>query len=478
VVKTIFEKGMPGRSGVALPDIQSVKGDIGVPAHLKRKSKARLPEVSESEAVRHYIELSAKNYHVDKGFYPLGSCTMKYNPRINEEIASLSGFADLHPEQPEETIQGALQVYYELEKLMSEISGFPAISLQPAAGAHGELTGMLVVRAYLEKQGYAKKTVLIPDSAHGTNPATAALAGYQVVQVASGKDGRVDFEDFEKKLNGDTAAMMITNPNTLGLYENKITKIAEKIHSVNALLYMDGANFNAIIGKIKPADLGVDVMHFNTHKTFSTPHGGGGPGAGPIGVCKKLEPFLPVPRVIKNPDGGFSWDYHRGDSIGKVHGYFGNFLVLLKAYSYILMIGRENLSQISSDAVLNANYLSHLLSGVWEQPYEGPVAHEFVLSAKKLKAFNIKALDVAKRLIEMGFHPPTIYFPSIVSEALMIEPTESETKETLETFTKAMTQIAHEAEFSPEKLHEAPVNTPVRRLDEAKAAKELKVKAI
>lgn len=475
--KTIFEKGAPGRIGISLPKSKTENRNTFVPEYLKRREAAKLPEVTEPEAVRHYIELSTKNFHVDKGFYPLGSCTMKYNPKINEELAMLKGFTDIHPEQPEESVQGAMEVYYEMEQMLAEISGLSAVCLQPAAGAHGELTGMLVMRAYHAKKNNRKYKVLIPDSAHGTNPASAALAGYEVVQIASGADGRIDIDDLSQKIGEDVAGIMITNPNTLGLYEKRISEVAEIIHSVDGIVYMDGANFNAILGIIRPGELGADIVHFNLHKTFSTPHGGGGPGAGPIGVSEKLVSFLPVPRIRKKDNGSFSWDWNMPDSIGKVHGYYGNFLVLVKAYVYLLMTGKELLSQISKDAILNANYLLYLVKNKWELPYPGPVAHEFVLSGKKLRQHNIKTFDVAKRLIDMGYHPPTIYFPLIVSEAIMIEPTETETKETLEEFASALNNIADEAVDNPDKLHNAPVNSPVERLDEVKAVKELKIKA-
>jgi len=477
--KTIFERGSSGRCGFSLPElVSSVSKELFVPKSLARKQYARLPELGESEIVRHYIGLSSKNFHVDKGFYPLGSCTMKYNPKINDEIAGLPGFSQIHPEQPVGSVQGALEVYYELERILSEISGLAAISLQPAAGAHGELTGMLMMRAYHKKKNQYKSQVLIPDSAHGTNPASAKMAGFEVVQLPSGKDGRIDLHYLGNILSNETAGIMVTNPNTLGLYENQIKEVTRMVHDVDGLVYMDGANFNAIVGNARPGDVGIDIMHFNLHKTFSTPHGGGGPGAGPVGVIQKLEPFLPLPRVQKNDKGVFFWNDDLPDSIGRMHGYWGNYLILVRAYTYLLMMGQENLAQISKDAILNTNYLLHLLKDKWEPYYPGPVAHEVVLSAKPFKAYNVRALDIAKRLIELGYHPPTIYFPLIVPEALMIEPTEAETKETMEAFADAMNQIANEATEHPEKLREAPRNTPVQRLDEAKAAKELKVKAI
>ncbi len=476
-MKTIFEKGAPGRRGASLPELKA-DGARFVPESLRRKQKARLPEVSENEVVRHYTALSSRNFHVDKGFYPLGSCTMKYNPKINDEVAGLSGFAQLHPEQPQSTVQGAMELYYELETMLAEVSGMAAVTLQPAAGAHGELTGLLVMRAYHQQKHSAKTKILIPDSAHGTNPASAALAGFSVVQVSSGPDGRVDLTDLRAKMAPDVAGIMLTNPNTLGLYEREFPSIAEIVHRADGLVYMDGANFNAIIGNVRPADIGVDVMHFNLHKTFSTPHGGGGPGSGPVAVASKLEPFLPVPRVRKNPDGTFTWNWDRPLSIGRVHGYYGNFLVVVRAYTYLLSMGAKGIREISDQSVLNANYLLHLIKEKWDLAYSGPVAHEFVLSAKRMRQNDVKALDIAKRLIDMGYHPPTIYFPLIVPEALMIEPTETESRETLDAFAAAMNQIAREASESPELLRHAPVTAFVRRVDELKAAKELKVKAL
>ncbi len=474
-MKTIFEKGAPGRRGTTLPKL-SVDPARFVPDSLKRRDAAKLPEVSESDVVRHYTELSAKNFHVDKGFYPLGSCTMKYNPKINDEMAGLPGFSHLHPEQPEHSIQGALELYDELEGFLAEVSGMAAVTLQPAAGAHGELTGLLIMRAYHAKKGTAKTKILIPDSAHGTNPASAALAGYEIIQVLSGPDGRVDLADLTAKTAPDVAGIMVTNPNTLGLYEKEFPAIVEAIHRIDGLVYMDGANFNAIVGNIRPGDIGVDVMHFNLHKTFSTPHGGGGPGAGPVAVRADLEPFLPVPRVKKNRDNTYSWDWDRPLSIGRVHGYYGNFLVAVRAYTYLLSMGREGITRISNQSVLNANYLLHRMKDKWDLAYPGPVAHEFVISARRFRQYNVKALDIAKRLIDMGFHPPTIYFPLIVPEALMVEPTETEGRETLDAFAQAMNQIAREAVESPELLRAAPVSSPVRRLDELKAAKELKTR--
>lgn len=473
--KTIFEKGAAGRVGVLAHE----SSDGGwVPGPLRRKVPPRLPELSEAEVVRHYTQLSARNFHVDKGFYPLGSCTMKYNPKINEEMAGLAGFAQLHPEQREEDVQGAMQLCFELESMLSEVSGFPGVCLQPAAGAHGEFAGMLAIRAYHVKNGNPRKKVLIPDSAHGTNPASAVMAGYDIVVIQSGEDGRIDLKELDPALDADVAAIMITNPSTLGLYEKEMEEIANRVHACGGLVYMDGANLNALLGLVRPADLGVDVMHFNLHKTFSTPHGGGGPGSGPIGVSETLAPFLPVPRIQKNKEGKFSWNWDLPDSIGRIHGYYGNFLVFVKAYAYLLALGKEGVTRVGRDAIVNANYLASLVADKWPTAYPGPVAHEFVTSARDYREHGVRAIDVAKRLIEHGIHPPTVYFPLIVPEALMVEPTETESKETLDRFAEIMNRIAEEASRDPELLLQAPRNTPVTRLNEVKAAKELKVHAL
>ncbi len=475
--KLIFELSKKGKKGYTLPklDIEEKKLEELIPSHLIRKSQPDLPELSETEVVRHFVRLSEMNYHVDHGFYPLGSCTMKYNPKINEEVAKLPGFLNIHPHQPAKTVQGALRLMKELEELLKEISGLDAVTLQPAAGAHGELTGMLLVRKYHEKRGNPRKYVLIPDSAHGTNPASVTIAGYLTKTIKSSEQGLVDPEALKQNLNEEVAAFMVTNPNTLGLFETEIIKISEMVHNVGALMYMDGANLNALLGIVRPGDIGFDIVHFNLHKTFSTPHGGGGPGSGPVGVKKELEPYLPVPRIIEK-DGQLelSWDYP--DSIGKVHAFFGNFNVMVKAYAYIRMMGPDGLRRVAEDAVLNANYLRVLLQDHYELPYKRVCMHEFVLSGRNFKKYGVKTLDIAKRLLDYGFHAPTIYFPLIVPEALMIEPTETETKETLEAFAEALIKIKEEAEKNPELLHNAPYNTPVRRLDEAKAARELNVR--
>ncbi|RKZ04627.1 MAG: aminomethyl-transferring glycine dehydrogenase subunit GcvPB, partial [Candidatus Hydrothermota bacterium] len=400
---------------------------------------------------------------------------MKYNPKINEELARLSGFLNIHPLQPEASVQGALRLMKELEELLKEISGFDAVSLQPAAGAHGELTGMMLVRKYHEMRGNPRKYVLIPDSAHGTNPASVTLSGYSTKTIKSNDQGLVDPEVLRQNLSEDVAAFMVTNPNTLGLFESEIIKISEMVHDVGALMYMDGANLNALLGIVRPGDVGFDIMHFNLHKTFSTPHGGGGPGSGPVGVKKEIEPYLPVPRIVED-EGLLKLSYDFPDSIGKVHAFFGNFNVMVKAYVYIRMMGPDGLRKVAEGAVINANYLRVLLQEHYDLPYKRTCMHEFVLSGRKLKKHGVRTLDVAKRLLDYGFHAPTVYFPLIVPEALMIEPTETETKETLDAFAEAMIKIKKEAEENPDLLHEAPHVTPVRRLDEARAARELNVR--
>ncbi len=447
-----------------------------IPDKILRKNPAPLPEVSENEIVRHYHRLSAMNYHVDRGFYPLGSCTMKYNPKINERVSRLPGFAGLHPLAPDETVQGALRLMWELAEYLRELSGMHAVHLQPSAGAQGEFTGVTIIRHYHEDKGDPREIILMPDSAHGTNPASSILAGYKTLAVKSAEDGTISIEDLKSKLNDRVAGIMITNPNTLGLFERNLKEVSELIHKAGALVYMDGANLNAALGYIKTAEMGVDVMHFNLHKTFSTPHGGGGPGSGPVGVVKELEPYLPVPRVMKEGERFYlSWDFPK--SIGKVHSFHGNFNVFLKAYAFIRMAGADGLKRMSEDAVINANYIRVGLQGVYDLHYPGVCTHEVVFAATNLlRDYGIKTLDVAKRLLDLGFHAPTIYFPLIIHEALMIEPTENESKETLDGFIAAMKQIALEARENPELLKKAPTSTPVRRLDEVKAAKDMNIK--
>jgi len=425
--------------------------------------------------MRHFVRLSAMNHNIDKGFYPLGSCTMKYNPKINEETSSLPGLAQVHPRQLESTIQGCLEVIWEVERILCDITGLVAVSAQPAAGAHGELTGIMLIRKYHEKRNSEKKYILAPDSSHGTNPSSVNIGGYTTGEVKSNDRGTVDLDDFRAKLTDEVAGLMLTNPNTLGIFETDICEIADALHEKDALLYMDGANLNALLGIVKPGDLGVDVLHINLHKTFSTPHGGGGPGSGPVAVSERLADFLPVPRIAKSGD-KFSFDYNVPDSIGKVHGFFGNFGILIRALTYMIMTDKRGMRRVSENSILNANYLLSLVKDNFEHPFGGQVMHEFVISAIRQKEKGVRTLDIAKRLLDFGVHAPTTYFPLIVKEALMIEPTETETKETLEQFAEILNRIAKEAEENPDVLHDAPHNTPVTRLDEVKASKELDVR--
>lgn len=441
--------------------------DTPVPEKLRRKC-LDLPDLPEREVMKHFLRLSQMNYSVDTGFYPLGSCTMKYNPKLNERIARLPSAAYLHPNQDESTVQGALQIMYELERMLCEIGGVDAVTLQPAAGAHGEFTGMQIVRAYFEDRGEDRRDVLVPETAHGTNPASAAIAGFDVIELPS-RHGRVDCDALRSVVGKNTAAMMLTNPNTLGLFEKEVLKIADILHGAGALLYYDGANLNAILGRTTPGKMNFDIVHFNLHKTFSTPHGGGGPGAGPVGVKKFLEPYLPIPRIVKTGD-MYRFDYDRPKSIGKVRAYYGNFGVLLRAYLYIRSMGGNGLREVSGRAVANSNYLRKLLETRLELPYPGTRMHEFVLSGERLKEKGIRTLDLAKRLLDYGVHAPTIYFPLIVNEAIMIEPTETESIQTLERFVDIVDKILNE---DPETVRTAPHNTSVRRIDEVKAAREL-----
>ncbi len=473
----IFEKSVPGRKGYSLPDLDVAEIPLGelIPDRFQRKDPPRLPELSEVDVVRHFTSLSRDNYGIDQGFYPLGSCTMKYNPKINEDIARYAGFSQLHPLQQEEQAQGNLQLLYELSAALAEITGLDRVSLQPAAGAQGELAGILMIRAYHQHHGNPRKKVIVPDSAHGTNPATAHLAGYEVVVVPSNRDGLVDLGHLEKLADTDTAALMLTNPNTLGLFEREMSKITEIIHSVGALLYMDGANLNAMLALCRPGDMGFDVVHANLHKTFTTPHGGGGPGAGALAVKQILEPYLPSP-VVEMTDRGYVLNNRRPLSIGKIHGFHGNFGNLVRAYAYIRHIGAQGLLEVSTNAILNANYLRKRLEGVYPIPYNRISMHEFVLSAKPFRKQGVHAWDIAKRLMDFGFHPPTVNFPLIVEEALMIEPTETESKETLDRFCEAMRQIAREIEENPEVVKSAPHTRSVKRLDEVRAVKALNIR--
>jgi glycine dehydrogenase subunit 2 len=467
MAETIYEKSGEGRpyfrfaaemppAPDSLPEVYLRKGPIG------------LPQVSEPQVMRHYVGLSVKNHHVDKDLFPLGSCTMKYNPKINEDIAALPGFSGLHPEQPAEDIQGALHVMNELEEKLAVIAGMDAISLQTTAGAQGELLGLMLARAYFDDRGEKRSMVLVPDSAHGTNPSSAAVAGFGVKTFASGEDGRVSVDNLAEVLDDDVAVLMLTVPNTLGLFESQIGEITDLVHSRGGLCYMDGANLNALMGRCKPGDLGFDVMHFNLHKTFSTPHGGGGPGSGPVGVKSILEPFLPVPRVRENGR-TYSLDYDCPKTVGALHSFYGNFGIYLRALVYINRLGAEGIRRASGAAVLNANYVAAAVSDLYPIPYGERCMHEFVASGEVFKKHGVRTLDVAKRLLDFGFYAPTVYFPLIVPEALMVEPTETEGKETLDRFVEALQQIAKEAVESPDVLHDAPHDTPVRRLDETAA---------
>jgi len=477
----IYELGQPGRTGIDLPPCDVPESPL--PTALVRDD-LDLPEVSQLDVVRHFVRLSQLNYGVDIGMYPLGSCTMKYNPKINEDIARLSGFASTHPLQPEEAVQGNLQLLFEMQQALAALSGFDAVSLQPAAGAHGELAGVLMIRAYhLSRGDTQRRVMLIPDSAHGTNPASTTMAGFRAIELASDARGNVDLAELGKHLKDDLAGMMLTNPNTLGLFDEQITQITEMVHSAGGLMYGDGANFNAMMGIAKPADLGFDVMHFNLHKTFATPHGGGGPGSGPVGANTTLAPFLPGPVVqrIDPPDTGDTVQpsfrlQMPEQSIGRLKAFHGNFGVIVRAYAYIRSLGAAGLRQASEMAVLNANYVQTKLRDVLPLPYDRMCAHECVLQGIVDGAEDIRALAISKRLIDFGFHPPTNYFPLIVPEALMIEPTETESKETLDRFCEAIRCIAQEAIGSPELLHDAPSSAPIGRLDEVRAARQLKLR--
>jgi glycine dehydrogenase subunit 2 len=462
----IFEKSSPGRRAMDLPEV----GAVPLDPTLLRADLDGFPELSEPEVLRHYLRLSQLNFSAATHFYPLGSCTMKYNPTVNDEAAALPGFAGAHPYAPASTVQGALELLRDLEHWLAEISGLAAVSLQPAAGAQGELTGIKMIRAWHLAHGRARTKILIPTSAHGTNPASAALSGYRAVAVPCDERGLLPLSAVERELDDDVAAIMITNPNTLGLFEVEIEKIAAAVHAAGALVYMDGANMNALLGKAKPAHMGVDILQFNLHKTFSTPHGGGGPGAGPVAVRADLEPFLPAPR-IEAKDGMLAWTYDRPQSVGRVRSFYGNFGILVRAYAYMLACGGDGLTAITEGAVTAANYLRAKLAGTYHLPYASPSLHEVVLSDKNQAPHGVRTLDIAKRLLDFGFHAPTIYFPLVVPGALMIEPTESESVETLDEFAAAMLAIAEEAEHDPDKVRSAPQTTPRVRLDETRAAR-------
>ncbi len=480
MAKTIFEKHSEGRKGYTLPtnDVE-ISLNRCIPEKFQRKEEVKLPEVSELDVMRHFLELSQMNHCIEKGFYPLGSCTMKYNPKINETLVRNDGFNNLHPLQDEDTVQGALEILYELQKDLAEISGFSNVTLQPVAGAHGEFTGLKIMKAYHDHKGNShKKKIILPDSAHGTNPASVTLVGYEMVEIKSNEKGLVGIEDLKAHVNDETAGFMLTNPNTLGLFESQVEEIAEIIHSVDGLMYMDGANFNAIMGLVKPGENGFDIMHFNLHKTFATPHGGGGPGAGPIGVREDLIKFLPAPLIGKKDDKYFLDYTHEKTSFGKVHSFFGNFAVNIKAYIYLKMLGPKGLRRVAENAVINANYIQKKLENYYDIPFKDSFCmHEFVASGSWQKEkHGIKTLDIAKRILDKGYHAPTIYFPLIVHEAMMIEPTETESKETLDEFIDAMIEIAKECEEHPELLKNAPLNTPVKRVDDTLAVRQLNVK--
>ena len=495
----VFEKSAPGKRAYKMPPLDVPAVDAkALLRETHREAPGELPELSEIEIIRHFTRLSTWNYAIDLGMYPLGSCTMKYNPRVNEFVARIEGLADAHPYRPESLAQGVLEVLDLLQRCLLEITGMDAITLQPAAGAHGEFTGILLVRAWHESRGNARRKVLIPDSAHGTNPATAAMSGYQVENIKSNPLGGIDLEALARQVDEDTAALMLTNPSTLGVFENEIHKIAEILHAKGALLYMDGANMNALVGKVRPGDFGVDVMHLNLHKTFSTPHGGGGPGSGPVACRKFLEPFLPVPVLVRGTDaasqvsksrpgapasreqgtgnreqvGELHWEYDRPQSVGRVRAFYGNTGMFIRALAYILANGPDGLRQTTEDAVLNANYIRKKLEDLYELPYKTPSMHEVVFSDKRQTAKGVKTGDIAKRLIDYGFHPYTVSFPLIVPGALMIEPTESESVEELDLFIDAMRSIAREVEETPEVVKTAPHSTRVSRLDEVGAARK------
>lgn len=473
--KLIFEVSEAGRKSYSLPELDVPEKDVKslISEEYIRKDELDFPEVSEQQVIRHYTNLSMKNYSVDRGFYPLGSCTMKYNPKINEQMARLDGFANIHPLQDEATVQGALRLMYELDKALCEITGMEKMSLNPAAGAHGEFAGITTIKAYHEARGdFKRNKVIVPDSAHGTNPATSAMAGCEIVEVKSDENGYVDLESLRAAVGEDTCALMLTNPNTVGLFDKNIKEITAIVHEAGGLCYYDGANANAILGHAKPGDMGFDVIHLNIHKTFSTPHGGGGPGSGPIGVKKLLEPYIPLPLVEKDGD-RYYLEFDRKNSLGRLKDFQGHFGILVRAYTYILTLGADGLKEVSNMAVLNANYIQSMLEDDYNRVAKGVCMHECLFAGLKDDANGeLRTLDVAKRLMDKGFHPPTVYFPLIVHEALMIEPTESETKETLDEFINAMKEIAKEAKENPELLKEAPHTTVVRRPDETLAARK------
>ncbi|WP_394184145.1 aminomethyl-transferring glycine dehydrogenase subunit GcvPB [Metabacillus halosaccharovorans] len=470
----IFELSKEGRIGFSLPELEvdELSLDELIPADYIRTEEALLPEVSELDIMRHYTALSKRNHGVDSGFYPLGSCTMKYNPKINENVARIAGLAHIHPLQDESTVQGAMELLFDLQEHLKEITGMDEVTLQPAAGAHGEWTGLMMIRAYHEANNDTKRTkVIVPDSAHGTNPASATVAGFETITVKSDENGLVDLEDLRRVVDDQTAALMLTNPNTLGLFEAHILEMAQIVHDAGGKLYYDGANLNAVLSKARPGDMGFDVVHLNLHKTFTGPHGGGGPGSGPVGVKADLIPYLPKPVLIKTEE-GYHFDYNRPQSIGRVKPFYGNFGINVRAYTYIRTMGPDGLKSVTEYAVLNANYMMRRLAPYYDLPFNQHCKHEFVLSGRRQKKLGVRTLDIAKRLLDFGYHPPTIYFPLNVEECIMIEPTETESKETLDAFVDAMIQIAKEAEETPEVVQEAPHTTVVKRLDETTAARK------
>ncbi len=479
-MELIFEKSVRGRKGLRLPkrDVPPAKN---IPARYKRRTSPLLPEVSELDVVRHFTGLSRMNFSIDTHFYPLGSCTMKYNPKFTEDIARLPGFSQLHPLLPQLLLggiltQGALEVLYNIERLLTELTGMFEFTTEPLAGAHGELTGMMLVAAYHRDKGNRKKYVIIPDSSHGTNPASAAIAGYQTISIPTDKNGVMDFQEYKSKINSEVAAIMLTCPNTVGIFNSKIKQICSLAHQNDVLVYYDGANLNAILGRVRPGDIGFDIVHLNLHKTFATPHGGGGPGSGPVGVRRDLARFLPVPKVVKRSDGTYALEEDRPKTIGRIASFYGNFDVLLKAYAYILLLGKDGLIEVGEKAVLNANYIREKLKKYYHLPYDRICMHECVFSTAKQLEKGIHALDIAKALIDRGFHPPTIYFPLIVKEAMMIEPTETESKNTLDRFVEAMREIAELSEVNPQAVKDSPLTTPVSRPDETKAVRELNLR--
>jgi glycine dehydrogenase subunit 2 len=471
----IFERSQRGRSGVEFPEVDVPETEL--PATMRRE-ELNLPEVSELEMVRHFTRLSQKNFGIDIGFYPLGSCTMKYNPKINDAIGNLSGFQDLHPYQDPSTAQGALELMWNLQEWLGEIAGLPAVTLQPSAGAHGELTGALIIRAYHEAQGKPRRTILVPDSAHGTNPATAAMVGYDTREIPTDVDGNVDLGALREAMNEDVAGLMITNPSTLGVFEERILDVAEVVHAGGGLIYMDGANMNAMVGIARPGELGMDILHYNLHKTMTVPHGGGGPGAGATAVREDLARFLPVPLVARASDGTFYFDYDRPESIGRIRAFYGNFNNMVRAFVYMRTLGKEGLRDMSETAVLNANYIKEQLREVYHLPLDRTCKHEVIFTSKWLKERTshldhpVRTLDVAKRLLDFGIHAPTIYFPLTVEECMLIEPTETESRQTLDRFVEVMKIIAHEAVETPEVVTGAPHRTPLTRLDEVRAARQ------